>query len=118
MPDITTQTPAEVMTSVRSHRAGYETTKLEQALPNDSDVVEKSFKHTVTAAEDTAGQVDIDTGLASLQRISVDIYASGGAIKTNDQVVTQPSVGVVRVADGTTVLAAGDVIHLSVRGVK
>lgn len=76
--------------------------------------------HTVTAGEDAAGQVDIDTGwgVAIAGPVLVTIVNSSGAVKTGDVVVTKLTggdLGKVRVADGTgTAVAATDVIHIAI----
>lgn len=74
-------------------------------------------EHTVTAGEDTAGQVDIDTGFgAAPSFILWSIRTSAGVIKMGNQVVTKlgsGDAGKVRFADGgTETVAAGDVISL------
>jgi hypothetical protein len=69
-------------------------------------------QHTVTAGEASANQVDIDTGLAdtSLANIAVTVSRSG-SIVTDDAVITEPSAGTIRVADGSSYnTTAGDII--------
>ncbi len=68
--------------------------------------------HTVTGAEATANLVDIVTGLAdtALTSIAVTITRSG-SIVNSDAVITEPSAGTIRVADGSTYnTTAGDII--------
>lgn len=59
--------------------------------------------HTVTAAEDTAGLVDIVTGLAdtAAAKYSVTVWRAG-VIDNGDLVFSEPSAGTLRVADGAT----------------
>lgn len=72
------------------------------------------IEHTVTAGEDTAGQVDIDTGFGAAPSVYVwDVRTSAGAGQKLDQVVTNPSGGTIRIADGSTNdVGAGDIITL------
>ena len=66
----------------------------------------------VTAGEDTAGLMTIDTGLgAGTHTLSVMILSTAGVYKTTNQIITQ-SAGVVTIADGAVVLAATDIVHL------
>lgn len=69
-------------------------------------------QYTVTAGDATANLVNITTGLAdtSLANIGVTVSRSG-SIVTSDAVITEPSAGVIRVADGSTYnTTAGDII--------
>ena len=70
-------------------------------------------QYTVVAADATANQTDIVTGLAdtSLANIAVTITRAG-SIVTADAAITEPSAGTIRVADGaaTYVMTAGDII--------
>lgn len=66
--------------------------------------------HTVTEAEDTAGTLDITTGLSSVSAHCVQVLRSG-AVATSDAAVSE-SEGTITVADGSTFAAtAADVIH-------
>ncbi len=69
-------------------------------------------QYTCVAADDTAGLVNIVTGLAdtAITAIAVTIVRSGSIVQS-DQVVTEPSAGTIRVADGSSyAVTAGDVI--------
>jgi hypothetical protein len=70
-------------------------------------------QYTAVAADATANQTDIVTGLAdtAVTAIAVTITRAG-SIVTEDAVITEPSAGTIRVADGgaTYVLTAGDII--------
>jgi hypothetical protein len=71
--------------------------------------------HTVTAVEDTAGQVDIDTGFgAAPTHVELTILTvTSGALKTA-LAVTFPGTGVVRIADnGGETVTEDDTIYLS-----
>lgn len=59
--------------------------------------------HTVTAAEDTAGLVDIVTGLAdtAAANYSVTVWRAG-VVDNGDLVFSEPAAGTLRVADGAT----------------
>lgn len=84
---------------------------LKDASDAGGDGVAYGF-HTVTAGEDTAGLVNIVTGLAdtSVANIAVTVTRAG-SIVTNDLVITEPSAGTIRVADGATEdVVAGDII--------
>lgn len=75
-------------------------------------------QHTVTAGEATANQADIVTGLADLTLAScaVTIRRSGTNV-TTDAVLSEPTPGTLRVADGGTTynVTAGDIITWSAR---
>jgi hypothetical protein len=69
-------------------------------------------QYTVTAGDATANLVNITTGLddTSLANIAVTV-SRAGSIVTSDAVITEPSAGVIRVADGSTYnTTAGDII--------
>lgn len=68
-------------------------------------------KATAVAGDDTAGYIDIDTGLGAISSCNVMILR-GGVVVSLDQVVTITA-GVIRVADGASTydVTAGDVIH-------
>lgn len=69
-------------------------------------------QHTVTSGEATANLVNIVTGLAdtSLANIAVTVTRSG-SIVTDDAVITEPTAGTIRVADGSSYnTTAGDII--------
>lgn len=66
--------------------------------------------HTVTTAEDTAGTLDIATGLTTVSAHFAQVLRSG-AVATSDAAVSESS-GTITVADGSTFAATdGDVIH-------
>lgn len=69
-------------------------------------------QHTVTGAEATANLVNITTGLADTTVANIAVTVSrSGSIVTTDAVITEPSAGVIRVADGSTYnTTAGDII--------
>lgn len=79
-------------------------------LNDNMDKLAAHGKYTAVTADDTAGTVDIDTGLAAADACIVMIYRSGVPI-FSDQAVSI-SAGVITVADGgsTYALTAGDVI--------
>lgn len=59
--------------------------------------------HTVTAAEDTAGLVNIVTGLADTAAVNYSITVwRAGVVDNGDLVFSEPSAGTLRVADGAT----------------
>ena len=62
--------------------------------------------HTVTAAEETAGTLDIDSGFASGASAIVQVLASG-AVATSDAAVSVAA-GVLTVADGSTYAVTED----------
>lgn len=69
--------------------------------------------YTAVAADATANQTDIVTGLADLDltKGAVSIKRSGTDV-TGDAAITEPTAGTIRVADGSTyVLTAGDIIN-------
>lgn len=70
-------------------------------------------QYTCVAADDTANLVNIDTGLANvdLDTIAVTITRAG-SIVTDDAIITNPSAGIIRVADGAATydVTAGDII--------
>lgn len=78
-------------------------------------VVPRAIKHTVTAGEDTANQVDIvlGTGRAPSQIVSVQIESTGNVRRSAAGAVTAlsgGSLGTVRIVDAG--FAAGEVVHL------
>ena len=85
---------------------------LQDAVQGGGDDVAYGF-YTVVAADATANQTDIVTGLAdtSLANIAVTITRAG-SIVTADAAITEPTAGTIRVADGaaTYVMTAGDII--------
>lgn len=70
-------------------------------------------KYTMVAADDTANQVDIVTGLANitLANGAVQIRRAGADV-TADAVISEPVAGTIRVADGAATYdcTAGDVV--------
>lgn len=69
--------------------------------------------YTAVAADATANQINIVTGLAdiSLAASSVTVVR-GGSILLSDQVISEPSPGTIRVADGSTYsVTAGDIVN-------
>lgn len=80
-------------------------------------VGEYVIEYTATAGDDTAGQVDLDTGFGAVPRAFVfQIRTSAGVIKMGNQVVTKLTAGdagKIRFADGgTQTVASGDIINL------
>jgi hypothetical protein len=77
-----------------------------------------SGSKTVSAGEATANQADIVTGLANitLANGSVSIFRAGTNV-TADAVITEPTPGTIRVADGgaTYNVTAGDIINWTAR---
>ena len=67
--------------------------------------------HTVTSAEDSAGTLDITTGLASITTKQVQVLTTAGVNKTGDLVITA-SGGTITVADGSgSTIDATDVVE-------
>ena len=88
-----------------------ELTALQTAMNLSADGVAYG-QYTVLAADATANLVNIVTGLAdtSLAKIAVTVTRAG-SIVTSDAVITEPSAGTIRVADGSTYnTTAGDII--------
>jgi len=88
-----------------------------RALQDDIDgggTNEVAFgSHTVTAGEATANLVNITTGLGdlTLADCAVTVFRAGTNV-TSDAVITEPSAGVLRIADGSTYnTTAGDIIN-------
>lgn len=87
-----------------------------QALLDSTEIGGKAVAYgtyTAVAADATANLVNIVTGLAdiNLAASSVTIVRSG-SILLSDQVISEPSAGTIRVADGSTYsVTAGDVIN-------
>lgn len=84
-----------------------------KSLNDDIDLLSAHGKYTVVTADDTAGTVDIDTGLAAADACIVQIYRSGVQINSDQEISI--SAGVITVADtsetgGTFALTTGDVI--------
>lgn len=111
------QSAAANISRVRSSRGAKDASEIIAPLPSDERTGGiSSGTHVVSAAEDTAGTLDIQTGVSQIESHQVEVYSAAGAKKDDDQVVTF-SGGVLTVADGAvTVLAATDVIHWSVKG--
>jgi hypothetical protein len=68
--------------------------------------------YTMVSADDSTGSKDIVTGLAdtAANNYSVSIWRSG-SIVISDQVISEPSPGTLRIADGSTYkLTAGDIV--------
>ena len=77
----------------------------------------KAGSYTADGDDDTAGTLDIDTGLSSVTSYSVQILRSGVPI-FSDQAISESS-GTITVADGgaTYVITSGDVINWNAVGV-
>lgn len=72
--------------------------------------------HTITADEATANLVDIETGVTglTLSKCAVSVW-NGTTLATSDAVITEPTDGTIRVADGSTYnTVAGYVIRWAV----
>ena len=70
-------------------------------------------QYTVLAADATANLVNITTGLAdlTLADCAVSVFRAGSLV-TADAVISEPSAGVLRIADGSTYnTTAGDIIN-------
>lgn len=115
---ITEQTPAEVFTSVRTNRLAFESAESRSPVPFDDRAGGiASGSHTVTVADAGAGQVVIPTGLNTISSIvNMEYLTSAGVRKTSGDETITFSGGDLTVVDGLNALAAGDVIHWSVRG--
>lgn len=76
----------------------------------------RANRYTAVAADDSAGTVDIETGLGAIRSLHVMIYRSGVPLYS-DQAVSF-SGGTITVADGaaTYALTAGDVIDWQAAG--
>lgn len=94
----------------------------EEAASGDGSIVEVRIdgsqypafakgKATAVAGDDTAGYIDIDTGLGAISSMQVMILR-GNVVVSLDQAITVTN-GVIRVADGSSTfeVTAGDVIH-------
>lgn len=70
--------------------------------------------YTMVAADDTANQADIPTGLDNLTIANSSIsIIRGGTLHLSDPVITEPTPGTIRVADGATYkVTAGDVVNI------
>ncbi len=99
-------TSAETITGTDTARA-----VTPKGLADSLAAAVKRGKHTVSAGEETAGQVDIATGLAAASAMIVQVYRAG-VIVTADAVVTLAG-GTLGVADGagTYGVSEGDVIN-------
>lgn len=74
-------------------------------------------QYTVVANDATAHLVNIVTGLADLTLANTAVVVRrGGTVVTGDAVITEPSAGTIRVADGasTYTVTAGDIITWAV----
>ena len=71
----------------------------------------RAGNYTAVTADDTAGTLDIVTGLATVVYFSVEIYRSGVPL-FSDQAVSEAT-GTITVADGaaTYVITADDELH-------
>lgn len=109
---------ADTIARVRSQRQTAKAASLAKPLPfNDGDGAFAASKHTVTAGEDTAGTLDIDTGLKLVDSFRFSVYSAAGEKKNTDRYSYSVSGGVVTLADGgTDQLTATDVIHWEARG--
>ena len=69
-------------------------------------------QYTVVAADDTANQINITTGLTDLDlaQCAVLIFRAGAEI-TTAKTISEPSAGVLRIADSTYQATAGDVVN-------
>lgn len=70
-------------------------------------------QYTVTAGDATANLVNITTGLAdlTLADCAVTVFRAGSNV-TSDAVISEPSAGTLRIADGSTYnTTAGDIIN-------
>lgn len=72
--------------------------------------------YTVVAADDTANQINITTGLDdfTLSKTAVTIFRSGTEV-TTAKTVSKQTGGVLRIADSTYQATAGDVVNWMVR---
>lgn len=93
---------------------GTELGTMQTNITNLQAVAGGSGEYTVLSADDTAGTVDIDTGLTAIAGFIVQIYRAGVNVM-QDAVVTVTG-GVMTVADGasTYALTADDVINYMV----
>lgn len=75
-----------------------------------------SGQHIVTAGEATAGLVDIVTGLTGIALGDVSVTVTrAGSVVTGDAVISEPTDGTIRVADGSTYnTTAGDKVNWAV----
>lgn len=81
-------------------------------LGGSTGMVLAAGRYVAIAADATANQTDIVTGLADLtaSEWAVTVWRAG-VIVDDDAVITEPAAGTIRVADGATyVLTTGDVI--------
>lgn len=75
---------------------------------------DRKSKHVVTAGEDTAGTLDIVTGLTGIDSLQLTIKSvTTNILKMGDQVITD-SAGTITVADGSvSKVVEGDTIYWS-----
>lgn len=100
------------MSPLASAQLRVEIAALADSLNLDGDGVAYG-QYTVLAADATANLVNIVTGLADTSLANIGVSVSrAGAIVTGDAVITEPSAGTIRVADGASTYntTAGDII--------
>ena len=112
------RTAAQNVAAVQAGRQNFAAAEKQTGLPfDDRSGRLKSGAYTVTAADDTAGNCVLATGLTRIDSFHLQVLRSN-VLKTVDQVVTV-SGGNITVADGsTTAVVAGDVIQWWARGVN
>lgn len=111
-------TVAEALVQVRANRPTVDSAKASRPYPSEGQNGQaQDIKHVVTAAEVTATLADILTNL-KVASFSAQVTTSAGVVKTNALTITlRPDGQTVRVANGTTLLVAGDIITLHVKGI-
>lgn len=72
--------------------------------------------HTVTAAEDSAGSVDIKTPFAIATGYIWQVLTTAGEKQEQDAYGSSTSGGTITIVDGTHNVTATDVIHILVWG--
>lgn len=77
--------------------------------------VPRSGAYTVVAGDATANLVDIVTGFTTVTQYQLTIIRSGAIVQTAITTSKQTG-GVIRIADGTYVLTADDIIYWMATG--
>ena len=78
--------------------------------------VSASGQYTVVTADDTAGLINITTGLAdfTLSKTAISIYRAGTELLTA-RTLSKQTGGVLRITDSTYLATAGDIVNWNVR---
>jgi hypothetical protein len=76
--------------------------------------------HTVTAGEDTAATLDIDTGLASISSYQLNVVTAAGVYRPLADAAVSVAAGVITIADGAATfdVTATDIIYWTATGAE